>query len=206
MPRVTPPERRDEIVTAARATFNARGFAGARLDDIARAAGISKAALYLQFASKEALFEAVVRELIATTLPQAVPPDFSESSAPDLLRRFIVFAFDRLASPDMAFVPRVIIGEGANFPELARFYHDEVVSRIIGLIEAIIRHGIARGEFSCERPDLAARSVGGGVVFGALWKIVFEPVGGQTLDIPAMAQSHADVLLNGLLQREEPAA
>lgn len=206
MPRVTPPTRREDIVAAARATFNARGFAGARLDDIARAAGISKAALYLQFASKEALFEAVVRELIETTLPQAVPQDFATTSAPDLLRRFIAFAFSRLASPDMAFVPRVIIGEGANFPELARFYHDEVVGRINALIEAIIRHGIARGEFGCERPDLAARTVVGGVVFGALWKIVFEPIGGQTLDIPAMAHSHAEVLLNGLLRQREPAA
>lgn len=203
MPRPTPPNRRAEILAAARDTFNARGFAGARLDDIARAVGVSKAALYLQFASKEAIFAAAVRELIERTLPQIVPPVLDDVPAPALLRRFIVFAFERLSSSEMAFVPRVIIGEGMNFPDLARFYHDEVVNRILATTETIIRHGMARGELACARPDLACRSVAGGIVFGALWKTVFEPVGGAPLDIPAMAEVHADTLLGGLLPRKD---
>ena len=120
-----------------------------------------------------------------------------------LLRKFITLAFTRLASAELAFVPRVIIGEGMNFPDLARFYHDEVVMRVLGIIESIIRHGIARGELACEAPGLACRSIVGGILFGALWKIVFEPVGGDELDVPAMARAHADVLLNGLLVRKE---
>lgn len=203
MPRPASPTRRADILGAARDAFNARGFAGARLEDIAAAVGVSKAALYLQFASKQAIFEAVVRDLIERTLPEAFPANITAYSAQDLLRRFTGFAFARLASPEMAFVPRVIVGEGANFPELAKFYHDEVVSRILGVIETIIRHGIARGEFACERPDLARRTVAGGIVFGALWKVVFEPIGGEALDIPAMAQAHADTVLNGLIARKE---
>lgn len=203
MPRPSSPTRRADILAAARDAFNARGFAGARLDDIARAVGVSKAALYLQFASKEALFEASVRELIEQTLPEAIPADFTGQSASALLRRFIGFAFERLASKEMAFVPRVIIGEGMNFPELARFYHDEVVNRILGVIEAVLRHGVEQGEFSCPDPALARRSIAGGIVFGALWKIVFEPAGGEPLDIAAMARVHADTLLDGLLKRGE---
>ena len=53
----------------------------------------------------------------------------------------------RLTEPEMAFVPRIIIGEGAKFPDLARFYHDHVIGSGLGLVERIIRHGIARGEF-----------------------------------------------------------
>ncbi len=202
MPRPSSPTRRADILAAARDAFNARGFAGARLEDIARAVGVSKAALYLQFASKEALFEASVRELIERTLPEALPASFAGQSAAALLRRFIAFAFERLASPEMAFVPRVIIGEGMNFPDLARFYHDEVVNRILDVIEGVLRHGVAQGEFICPDPALARRSIAGGIVFGALWKIVFEPSGGERLDIPAMARVHADTLLNGLLKRE----
>jgi hypothetical protein len=100
-------------------------------------------------------------------------------------------------------VPQVIIGEGGKFPELAKFYHDEVVGRVLGQMEALIRHGVARGEFACTRPDLACRSIAGGVIFGALWRIVFEPVGGIPLDVEAAAEAHADVLLAGLLVRKE---
>ena len=203
MARQTPPTRRADILGAARDAFNARGFAGARLEDIAASVGISKAALYLQFSGKQAIFEAVVRDLIERTLPEVMPTDLSRFSATELLRRFVSFAFERLASPEMAFVPRVIVGEGANFPELAKFYHDEVVNRVLGVIEAIIRHGVACGEFACERPGLARRSIAGGIVFGALWKVVFEPIGGEPLDVPAMAQVHADTVLSGLLVRKE---
>ena len=203
MSRPASPTRRADILAAARDAFNARGFASARLDDIARAVGVSKAALYLQFASKEALFEASVRELITQTLPQALPSSFAGQSATALLRRFIEFAFERLASAEMAFVPRVIIGEGMNFPELARFYHDEVVNRILDIIEAVLRHGVEQGEFACPRPDLARRTIAGGIVFGALWKIVFEPNGGEPLYIEAMARVHADTVLDGLLARKE---
>ena len=45
---------------------------------------------------------------------------------------------DRLTEPGMAFVPRVIIGEGANFPDLARFYHDHVISRGMQIVERIV--------------------------------------------------------------------
>lgn len=191
------------ILVAARDEFNASGFAGARMDDIARRVGISKAALYLNFASKQAIFEEVVRDLIEQTLPEAIPSDLAERPADALLRNFIALAFTRLASAEMAFVPRVIIGEGMNFPDLARFYHDEVVERVLEIVEMIIRHGIARGEMACETPDLACRSVVGGILFGALWKIVFEPVGADELDVAAMAKAHADVLLSGLLVRRE---
>lgn len=206
MPRPAAPVDRRQLLALARAEFNARGFAAARMEDIARAGGISKAALYLRFPSKVAVFEEVVRELIAQTLPQAIPEDFADLPAELLLRRFIAMAFDRLVSPEMAFVPRVIIGEAHNFPELARFYHDEVVCRILGLIEVAIRHGVARGEFACERPDLACRTIAGGVIFGALWKIVFEPVGAVPLDVEQIARVHADTIMAGLLARKDEAA
>lgn len=205
MPRKTSPTRRADILLAARDAFNAGGFAGTRMEDIARRVGISKAALYLQFASKEALFESLVQETIAAMLPQAAPEHFGDMPAEAVLRGFIGFIAERIASPEMAFVPRVIIGEGTNFPELARFYHDTVIANGLGALDRIIAHGVARGEFACADPHHACRSIVGGVLFGAIWKIVFEPVGAEQLDVPAMARTHADTLLSGLLVRKEAA-
>lgn len=204
MPRPKVPTRRADILAAAQGVFNARGFAGARMDDVARAAGLSKAALYLQFASKDALFEALVTEVIEATLPAAVPADFGTIPAPDLIEGFVATMAERLTSPEVAFVPRVIIGEGMNFPGLARFYHDNVVARGLGIVEAIIRHGMNRGELACDDPAMAARTLVGGLLLGAVWKMVFEPVGAEPLDPARMAAAHARTILDGLLIRKEP--
>lgn len=203
MARPSVPTRRADILTAARAVFNAKGFAGTRMDDIARAAGLSKAALYLQFPSKQALFEALVGELIEAMLPQAAPADFGEMPAEAILRGFIAFMTERITGPEMAFVPRVIIGEGANFPELARFYHDHVIVRGLDIIARIIRHGLVRGEFACRDVDQACRSVVGAILFGAIWQMVFVPVGAEAIDPAGLASGHADTILDGLLIRKQ---
>jgi AcrR family transcriptional regulator len=205
MARSKPPSRRADVLLAARDAFNARGFAGARMDDIAKAVGISKATLYLDFPSKLALFEALVGELIEAMLPRAVPAEFGDTPAEAILRQFIGFATARLTSAEMAFVPRVIIGEGANFPELARFYHAHVITRGLTIVERIIQHGIARGEFACADLTQAGRTLIGGVLLTAIWKITFEPAGAEPIDPEAMARAHADTLLNGLLARKEAA-
>jgi AcrR family transcriptional regulator len=201
MARPTVPTRRADILLAARDVFNARGYAGTRMDDVAKAAGLSKAALYLQFSSKQALFEAMVGELIEAMLPRAVPADFGDTPAAAILRNFIQFMSLRITAPDMAFVPRVIIGEGANFPELARFYHSHVITRGMTIVERIVRHGIDRGEFSSSDPVQACRTIIGGVLLGAIWKNTFEPVGADPIDPEAMAAAHADTVLHGLMTR-----
>lgn len=193
------------MLAAARDAFNSRGFAAARMDDIARAVGISKAALYLDFPSKQALFEALIGELIETMLPEAVPERFGDTPGEVLLRGFIAVMTQRIMQDDMALVPRVIIGEGMNFPELARFYHGQVIARGLGALERIIAHGVARGEFACADVPQAARSVVGGILLGAIWKMVFQPVGAEPLDPAALASAHADTLLNGLLLRKDAA-
>jgi len=60
--------RPGEIVDAALEVFAGKGFAAAKLDDIARLAGISKATLYLYFETKEEIFRAVARAAVASLI------------------------------------------------------------------------------------------------------------------------------------------
>lgn len=198
MPRVTPPDRRDRILDAAREEFAERGFAAARMEDVARRVGISRAALYLAFDSKEALFRALVSEVITQIMPTLLPSDYGALPAPALLRAFVKNAMRRMAGPDMAFLQRLIVGEGRNFPELARFYHETAMICVLGAVERLIIHGVDRDEFACTDPAMAARSVAGGIIFAALWRNVFEPVGAEPLDIEWMAETHAGLILAGL--------
>lgn len=198
MPRVTPADRRERILDAAREEFAQRGFAASRMEDVARRVGISRAALYLAFDSKEALFRALVSGVITEIMPTLLPSDYGQLPAAALLRGFIKNAMARMASPEMAFLPRLIVGEGRNFPELARFYHETALICVLGAVERLIIHGIGRGEFACTDPKMAARSVAGGIIFAALWRNVFEPVGAEPLDIEWMAENHAGLILAGL--------
>src|SRR6201984_748693 len=59
--RESAPDRREAILAAALDEFSARGFAAARLDDVARRAGVAKGTIYLHFADKETLFQELIR-------------------------------------------------------------------------------------------------------------------------------------------------
>jgi AcrR family transcriptional regulator len=198
MPRKTPPDRREKILAAAMAEFAAHGYAAARLDDVAARVGISKAALYLQFQDKAALFQAMIDWLLASNLPQAFPPDLAQLAAADQLRFFIAAGISRIAAGEISFLPRLVIGEGGRFPEIAKAYHDRAIVNVLGVLEAIIQRGMAQGEFRPVDAGLAARSIAGGVVLSAIWKTVLEPAGAAPLDLQRMAQSHADLVVAGL--------
>src|SRR5215468_1949106 len=60
--------RRAEILAAALEEFTARGFEAARLDDVAKRAGVAKGTIYLYFADKEALFQELVRSMVSPVL------------------------------------------------------------------------------------------------------------------------------------------
>jgi AcrR family transcriptional regulator len=190
--------RPDEILAAALASFAERGFAATRLEDVAARAGISKGTLYLYFKSKEELFEAVVR---ATLLPnlervETLAASFAGPSAL-LLERLLLTISDVVSSRTGA-IPKLVIAEAGNFPELARFYLDEVVRRGLRLIGAILRRGIARGEFRALDVDHAVYCVIAPMLIAALWKNSLESYDHAALDAPALARVHLDLLLRGL--------
>src|SRR5262249_18144528 len=60
--------RRAAILTAALDEFSARGFAAARLDDVARRADVAKGTIYLHFKDKEALFQELIRQEIGPVI------------------------------------------------------------------------------------------------------------------------------------------
>ena len=66
-----PEARPDEILDAAFAVFGETGFARAKIDDVARLAGVSKGTVYLYFDSKESLFREMVRAKVVAPLAEA---------------------------------------------------------------------------------------------------------------------------------------
>ncbi|UYN96143.1 MAG: TetR family transcriptional regulator [Enhydrobacter sp.] len=197
--RRAPAERPKEILEAALALFVERGFAGTRLDDVAARAGLSKAAIYLYFEDKIALFQGVVRQAVGSNLGtvEAMLAAHGGPVAP-LLPRILDFMASRIEDTPMASVAKIVLAESRAFPEIGRFYLDEVIGRGLPLMEGLIAKGIARGEFRQVDPAMTARSLVGAMLLAGLWRTVFEPIGGARLDVRALARHHADLMLHAL--------
>ena len=193
-------DRPREICAAALEVFAEKGFAAAKLDEIARRAGVSKGTLYLYFKDKQDLFRAVVRDAIAPNV-EAITSAVSSLEAPvaDNVRMFLAGFAEREARLPVGAVAKIVIGESRNFPELARVWHDEVASKAIGALAGFVERAQHRGEVRPGDPRLYAFSLIGPMVLGALWRATLVPAGGQPLDLATLARQHAETVLTGLL-------
>jgi AcrR family transcriptional regulator len=190
--------RPDEILAAALASFAERGFAATRLEDVAARAGVSKGTLYLYFKGKEELFEAVVRATLLLNLErvEALAASFEGPSA--LLLERLLLTIAGVMDSRVGAIPKLVIAEAGNFPELARFYLDEVVRRGLRLIGMILKRGIERGEFRAVDVDHAVFCVIGPMLLAALWKNSLEAYDDAPMDTQALVRAHLDLLLRGL--------
>src|SRR5437764_5926900 len=169
--RRLPEERPQQIIDAALAIFGERGLAAARLEDIAKRAGLSKGTIYLYFPNKEELFREVIRSTIIAQIERAERElaAAAQQSAADTLAQFVRGYWGFLRSPNFAALFQLIHAELSNFPDLARFYGREVIERVFQLVTGIVDRGIRTGEFRAVDPAVAARLFGPMLRMHALW-------------------------------------
>jgi TetR/AcrR family transcriptional regulator len=169
--RRLPEERPQQIIDAALAIFGERGLAAARLEDIAKRAGLSKGTIYLYFPNKEELFREVIRHTIVAQIERAERElaAAAQQSAGDTLAQFVRGYWGFLRSPTFAALFRLIHAELSNFPDLARFYGREVIERVLRLVTGIIERGVRSGEFRRVDPAVTARMLGPMLLMHAMW-------------------------------------
>jgi AcrR family transcriptional regulator len=188
-----------EILAAALEVFAQKGFAAAKLEEIARRAGISKAALYLYYETKEDLFRAAAATLTAPQLARVAETVASHDApfaetAPALLGRIAAI----LSLPGPPRLATMVIGEARNFPDLARIWREDVVDRVLGLVAELIARAQAKGEVRAGDPRLFAFTLAGPVVMGGLYNAVFDDAGGTRVDLARLAEQHAGVAVAAL--------
>lgn len=188
-----------ELLDAALAEFVTRGYAATRLESVARRAGVSKGTLYLYYVNKAELFKAVVRQALVANLDEAetLAGAFEGDSRALLDALFTRFS-RRVVQSDLSGIPKLVLAEAGNFPEIARFYHDEVVDRARRLVVAILERGMARGEFRRVDPEHAWRVVVAPLIMAILWKHTFQSLAPGTLDFERHLDAHLDLLFRGL--------
>jgi len=199
--------RPSELLAAALELFVERGYAATRLDDIAARAGVSKGTLYLYFPNKEELFKALVRENIVALLDRfRAEVEASDAPSAQLLDLFLRSWWRDFGATRLAGLTKLIMAEAGNFPEVARFFHDEVIRPNGELLGSIIARGIARGEFREVDVETAAHLWIAPLVMKAMWSHSFElcRIAGSAIDPERMLDAHLELIVASVRRVDPP--
>lgn len=197
--------RPEEIIAAALDLFVERGYATTRLDDVAARAGVSKGTLYLYFENKEDLFKAVVRRNVLPILQQGetLVKSFPGSCA-ELVRELLRGWWDMSGSTKVAGIPKLVIAEAGNFPDLAKFYYDEVILRALSMFRQVLRRGVDAGEFREVDVDHLVRVALAPLVMLSVWRHSFACCEREQMQPQRYLDTYLDLLLHGLRQPQAP--
>ena len=197
--RAAPEVRQVDILNAALEEFSRHGFEGARMEDVARAAKVSKGTVYLYYPTKQVLFEALVMRDIAPRVAMAeVFLKGYDGPLEPALMRMAEMAAAAIAAGKLPVYPKLLIAEAGRFPELAAFYRREVVGRMLSALTALFQRALDRGEISGVTAEMAAHLLIAAVLKAVLWSLVFGGV--ETTPFPPLPylQTHVRVFLKGL--------
>ena len=193
-------ERPQEIAEAALAAFSEKGYAGTRVEEVAKRAGVSKGLLYLYFKTKEELFKAVVRSFVMPkidTMADGIAK--SDMPAEEILRGPLAKFMKSLPGSPISVVVRLMVSEGSKHPDLVKFYWDNVASRGIGTLQAIVDRGVQRGEFR----RTAVNDMPHLLILPALFSVIFTIVfGKRSIDTDELIDAHIDIILGHLKNKE----
>ncbi len=191
--------RPEEILSAALEAFADRGFAATKLEDVARRAGVTKGTIYLYFDSKEALFKALIRETIVPVIAQgeALARTFV-GTARDLFERLVREYWRLVGETSLVNIPKLMMAEARNFPELARFYYEEVVVRGHRLMAGVIERGIKAGEFRPVNVMVAAKLAMSPLMHAVIARKAFAACMPEGFDVASYLDTHIDLYLHGI--------
>lgn len=151
------PAKRDQILDGAKKVFMDKGFEGASMNDITRAAGVSKGTIYVYFANKHELFGALVErerariaENVRTALDDSLP-------VRETLFNFGVMFATHMTSPQSMRGMRMALGVVDTMPDTAHCFLREGLGSGQQIMRAYLERQVAAGTLEIEDINLAAR-------------------------------------------------
>lgn len=199
-----PPDRRREILDAALQVFSRKGYAAATNKEIAREAGVTAAAIYWYFPSKEELFRAVLADRQTEVLPLfselqanwAAPP---QEVLPRLMNSFVGF----IAQERNQALFRILFTEGGRNPEVAAAMQTQILMPALALIVPYFQHQVERGVVKPFDPRLIHSIVGGPPLLFLMMRYIFRLPHVQDIEFSQVIDATVKTLLDGLLVRPD---
>jgi AcrR family transcriptional regulator len=191
--------RREAILEAALEEFLAKGFAAARIEDVAARAGVAKGTVYIGFRDKAELFAQAIRAEMAPVAERMAALIADPDSPPRQAIETMLLALGREAQTTRrGDVVRLILAETIRFPELTQSYRDEVVrpmaARLVALMQRARDRGDLRSAASAQFPQLLIAPI----LLSAVARDLLPTQ--ATADLPAMIRAHLDTLFAGQAQ------
>ncbi|MDE2442357.1 MAG: TetR/AcrR family transcriptional regulator [Betaproteobacteria bacterium] len=196
--------RPSELLAAALDLFVEKGFAATRLEDVASRAGVSKGTLYLYYENKEALFKAVIQEGIIPVIVEneAIAAQHTGSSF-DLMEKLLANWWTRIGQTAFAGIPKLMVAEARNFPELGRYYVENVINRGRALVGSALQRGMASGEFRAMDVETTIDVVIAPILMLLIWRFSMSCCVGSESNPQLYLQIHMDLLRHGLRRTEK---
>jgi len=189
--------KHQRILDAARQVFMDEGLTGASMQRITDLSGVSKATVYNHFPSKEALFEAVMREQVAQLREQAFSLD-AVNAPPEAVLFGLGFGFVMgILSPASMKMARQLVAEGWRMPQLGMAFFAEGPDRGRELLAAYLETLCASGRLSIPDPSLAAEQFIALAEVGMSARAHMTGVAPTEQEIARKVRSAVDVFLRG---------
>jgi AcrR family transcriptional regulator len=189
---LSPEARRAAILSAALDEFTARGYEGARLDDVAKRAGVAKGTIYLYFADKETLFQELVRSMVHPVLGTLEKLGEVDIPARVLVETLLTTFVREVYGTRRKDIIRLILSEGPRFPAIAEFYYREVVERVLAIVRPILKRAVERGELPDDALARFPQLIIAPMLVGIMWHGLFDKF--DHLDVAEMARAHVGIL------------
>ncbi len=189
-------ERRNLLIDAAEKAFLEKGYHAARMDDVARSAGMSKKTIYQIFSSKEELFEALVAQRLAPLHCRVATDD---RPVADVLCDILLRCAEFILSPPQIGIIRLIMAEYSRSPELGQIFQREGSGRATNALEHYLASLEENGRHLIRDPREAAKMLLGMSISSAHWEMMIGMR--QTISRVALerrVRRSVDIFLNGI--------
>jgi AcrR family transcriptional regulator len=192
--------RPKELLDAALDLFVEKGFAATRSEEVASRAGVSKGTLYLYYPSKEELLKEVIRQNVVNQIAEGVEIVRAfEGSSSELLAHVLRLWWERVGETRASGILKLMMSEVRNFPEIAQFWVDEVISPAHRMIAEIVQGGIDRGEFRAVNIENTVHALVAPLLFLVMNKHSLGAcLASALLDPLAVIGAQIDLVLHGL--------
>ena len=190
-----PEARRAAILDAALEEFTARGYEGARLDDVAKRAGVAKGTIYLYFADKETLFQELVRSMVHPVLGTLEKVREVDVPARVLVEMLLTTFVREVYGTRRKDLVRLIMSEGPRFPAIAEFYYREVIAHVLAILRPILKRAAARGELPNDALMQFPQLIVAPMLVAVMWHGLFDKF--DPLDVDALVRAHVEILFAG---------
>jgi AcrR family transcriptional regulator len=184
--------RRETILSAALEEFSARGFAAARLEDVARRAGVAKGTIYLYFRDKETLFQELVRAELSPVVLALEAAPVADLPLRVVAERLVTIFAREIFCTHRKDVIRLVLTEGPRFPHLAEFYYREVVERVMTVIRGLAQRAVARGELPNDALVRFPQLLGAPGIVAIIWSGLFDRW--AKIDVEAFMLAYLDLV------------